>query len=145
MEAANRGAADAGAPSIGFNITLPAEQAPNPYSTPGLTFRFRYFAVRKMHFAMRAAALAVFPGGFGTMDELFEILTLTQTRKSAPMPVILFGRRYWERIVDFRALVELGTIDPGDEELFELVDEAEQGWQAMLGRGLEARAPTSDI
>ena len=95
MEAANRGATDAGAPSIGFNITLPAEQQPNAYSTPELTFRFHYFAMRKMHLAMRANALAVFPGGFGTMDELFEILTLQQTRKAAAMPWVLFGRDFW--------------------------------------------------
>jgi uncharacterized protein (TIGR00730 family) len=94
MEAANRGASDAGAPSIGFNISLPAEQEPNPYSTPELTFRFHYFAMRKMHLAMRANALAVFPGGFGTLDELFEILTLQQTRKAPPMPIVLFGRDY---------------------------------------------------
>ncbi len=101
MEAANRGASDVGAPSIGFNITLPHEQVPNPHSTPELTFRFHYFAMRKMHLAMRANALAVFPGGFGTLDELFEILTLQQTGKAPPMPVVLFGREYWNRAHQF--------------------------------------------
>lgn len=112
MEAANRGADDAGAPSIGFNIVLPTEQEPNGFSTPNLTFRFHYVAVRKMHFAMRANALAIFPGGLGTMDELFEILTLKQTRKSAPMPIILFSRSYWRKVVNFDALADLGMIDP---------------------------------
>lgn len=141
MEAANRGAADAGAPSIGFNIVLPFEQLANPYTTPELTFRFHYFAMRKMHFAMRANALAVFPGGFGTMDELFEILTLEQTRKSARMPVILFCRRHWEEIVNFRSLAELGMIEPEDMALFDIVDTAEEAWNAMLKRGLAAQTP----
>jgi uncharacterized protein (TIGR00730 family) len=141
MEAANRGASDAGAPSIGFNISLPTEQEPNPYATPELTFRFHYFAMRKMHLAMRANALAVFPGGFGTMDELFEILTLQQTRKAPPMPIVLFGRDYWRRIVDFDGLVEEGTIAAEDLALFATVDDPEEGWEAMLRHGLKAHTP----
>lgn len=143
MEAANRGASDAGAPSIGFNISLPAEQEPNSYSTPELTFRFHYFAMRKMHLAMRAHALAVFPGGFGTMDELFEILTLQQTRKAPPMPIVLFGRDYWRRIVDFNALVEDGMIAAEDLALFAFADDPEEGWEAMLRHGLTAPRPAA--
>ena len=112
MEAANRGAFDAGAPSIGYNITLPKEQQPNPYTTPELTFQFHYFAMRKMHLAMRANALVVFPGGFGTMDELFEILTLEQTRKAPAMPIVLFDQAYWQRVVNFDALIEEDVIEP---------------------------------
>lgn len=141
MEAANRGAAEAGAPSIGFNILLPEEQEPNPYTTPDLTFRFHYFGIRKMHFAMRANALAVFPGGFGTLDELFEILTLKQTRKSAQMPVLLFERDYWRNAVNFEALAELGTIDRDDLALFDMVDTAEEAWSVMARRGLTAQTP----
>jgi uncharacterized protein (TIGR00730 family) len=141
MEAANRGAADAGAPSIGFNIVLPEEQLPNPYSTPDLTFTFRYFAIRKLHFAMRAKALAIFPGGLGTMDELFEILTLMQTRKTTRIPVVLFSRDYWRRIVDFEALVELGTIRPQDAGLFEMVDSAEEAWSVLVRHGLMTEPP----
>ena len=141
MEAANRGALEAGAPSIGFNIVLADEQPPNPYTTPDLTFCFRYFAIRKMHFAMRANALAIFPGGLGTMDELFEILTLKQTRKSAPIPVILFSRNYWQRIINFEALVELGTIDPVDAGLFEMVDSAEEAWGVLVRHGLIKEPP----
>ena len=141
MEAANRGAAEAGAPSIGFNITLPGEQSPNEFLSPGLSIHFHYFAVRKMHFAMRANALAVFPGGFGTLDELFEILNLKQAHKTPEMPVILFSRDYWENIVDFEALARLGTIDESDLALFEIVDSAEEGWQAMLKLGLAPRTP----
>ena len=136
MEAANRGAMDAGAPSIGFNIDLPEEQPPNPYTTPEHSFSFRYFAVRKMHFAIRANALAIFPGGFGTMDELFEILTLKQTRKTAPIPVILFSRDYWRTVVNVEALVDWGTIAPADADLFEMVDTAEEGWAALVRHGL---------
>lgn len=144
MEAANRGAAEAGAPSIGFNITLPMEQGPNVYSTPELTFRFHYFAMRKMHLAMRANALAVFPGGFGTLDELFEILTLQQTGKAPPMPVVLFGREYWSRVVNFDLLVEYGTIGAHDLSLFDMVDTAEEGWEALMRRGLDAHIPIPD-
>jgi uncharacterized protein (TIGR00730 family) len=143
MEAANRGASDAGAPSIGFNISLPAEQEPNPYSTPELTFRFHYFAMRKMHLAMRANALAVFPGGFGTMDELFELLTLQQTRKAPPMPIVLFGRDYWRRMIDFDGLVEEGMIGAEDLGLFAFADRPEEGWEAMLRHGLKAHTPTT--
>jgi uncharacterized protein (TIGR00730 family) len=141
MEAANRGAADAGAPSIGFNINLPAEQGPNPWSTPDLTFQFHYFAMRKMHFAMRANALVVFPGGFGTLDELFEILTLEQTRKAPPVAILLFDRAYWERIVNFGALVEDGMVDPVDLELFGFVDTPEDAWSELMRRGLMAHTP----
>ena len=141
MEAANRGAMDAGAPSIGFNITLPEEQSPNEFLTPGLSIHFHYFAVRKMHFAMRANALAVFPGGYGTLDELFEILNLKQAHKTPAMPVILFSRDYWKNIVDFEALAGLGTIDASDLALFEIVDSAEEGWQAMLELGLAHQTP----
>jgi uncharacterized protein (TIGR00730 family) len=141
MEAANRGAAEAGAPSIGFNITLPAEQEPNGYSTPELTFRFHYFAMRKMHLAMRANALAVFPGGYGTLDELFEILTLIQTGKAPAMPIVLFGKRYWSKLIDFPVLVEEGMIEPEHLELFEMVDSAEAAWQVLRRRGLTAHAP----
>ena len=145
MEAANRGAAEAGAPSIGFNITLPNEQRPNKYLTPGLSFRFHYFAVRKMHFAMRANALAVFPGGFGTLDELFEILTLKQTRKTPAMPVVLFCRDYWSTVVNFKALAEMGTIDKQDLDLFEIVDSAEEGWEAMVKHGLTTQTPLREV
>jgi uncharacterized protein (TIGR00730 family) len=141
MEAANRGAFDAGAPSIGFNITLPVEQKPNPYITPELNFRFHYFAMRKMHLAMRANALAIFPGGFGTMDELFELLTLQQTRKAPPAPIVLFGEAYWRRIVNFDALAEDGMISPADLELFEFAEGAEEGWASLVRRGLRAHTP----
>ncbi|MEZ5853921.1 MAG: LOG family protein [Hyphomicrobiaceae bacterium] len=143
MEAANRGATEAGAPSIGFNITLPAEQQPNAYSTPDLTFRFHYFAMRKMHLALRANALAVFPGGFGTMDELFEVLTLQQTHKAPKMPVVLFNRAFWKSVINFEALVEYGTINADDLHLFDIVDTAEDAWSAMLRRGLVAHSGES--
>ena len=141
MEAANRGAFDAGAPSIGYNVTLPQEQEPNPYSTPELTFQFHYFAMRKMHLAMRANALVVFPGGFGTMDELFEILTLAQTRKAPPVPIVLFDEAYWRRLVNFDALLEEGMIEPADMALFEFADTPEAAWQSMVRRGLKAHSP----
>jgi uncharacterized protein (TIGR00730 family) len=141
MEAANRGAAEAGAPSIGFNIMLPIEQPPNPYITPDLMFCFHYFAIRKMHFAMRANALAIFPGGLGTMDELFEILALKQTRKCGLMPVILFSRDYWRTMINFEALVALGMIDGEDAGLFEIVDTAEEAWTVLIRRGLMAQTP----
>jgi hypothetical protein len=141
MAAANRGAAEVGAPSIGFNITLPHEQAPNEWSTPALTFRFHYFAMRKMHLAMRANALAVFPGGFGTFDELFELLTLVQSRKAPPLPIVLFGGDYWRQVVNFEALAEHGMIDEADLRLFEIVDDPEEGWAALVRRGLRAHTP----
>ena len=136
MEAANRGAFDVGAPSIGFNITLPHEQEPNAYSTPDLTFRFHYFAMRKMHLAMRANALVVFPGGFGTLDELFEILTLRQTGKSSPKPVVLVGRDYWKGLVNFDWMVEHAMIEREDLNLFAICDNAEEAWAALIERGL---------
>jgi len=136
MEAANRGASEAGAPSVGFNITLPEEQRPNPYSTPELTFRFHYFAMRKMHLAMRARALAIFPGGFGTLDEFFEILTLRQTRKSPPLPIVLFDKAYWSRVLDFEVLRDEGMISPEHLRLFDFADSAEQAWDVLLRRGL---------
>jgi uncharacterized protein (TIGR00730 family) len=137
MEAANRGADDIGAPSIGYNITLPHEQEPNSYSTPDLTFLFHYFAMRKMHFAMRAAALVVFPGGFGTMDELFELLTLRQTNKmTKPLPVVLYDSAFWKRTIHFDSFVEAGLVSPGDLNLFTYADTPEQTWSALKQRGL---------
>ncbi len=136
MEAANRGASEAGAPSIGFNITLPTEQAPNPYTTPELTFRFNYFAMRKMHLAVRANALVVFPGGFGTLDELFEILTLEQTGKAPRTPVVLFDKAYWLRVISFEALLEAGMIAPDDLRLFCFADTAEEIWTHLVERGI---------
>lgn len=132
MEAANRGAAEAGAKTIGLNIVLPIEQEPNPYVTPELCFQFHYFAIRKMHFLLRARALVAFPGGFGTLDELFETLTLIQTRKIEPIPVLLFGRNYWERVVNFTALVEEGMISAADLELFHYVETAEEACQRII-------------
>jgi uncharacterized protein (TIGR00730 family) len=128
MEAANRGAADEGEESIGLNIVLPFEQLPNPYVTPSLSFQFHYFALRKMHFLIRARAVAVFPGGFGTMDESFELLTLVQTGKVKPLPILFFGREFWQRIVNFDALVDEGTIAQEDLELFTFVETAEEAW-----------------
>jgi len=131
MEAANRGAADAGAESIGYNIVLPFEQKPNDYVTPELCFNFHYFALRKMHFLLRARALVVFPGGFGTLDETFEVLTLIQTRKIKPIPVLLFDRQYWQRIIDFPGLVEEGVISPADLGIFSSVETAEEAWKLL--------------
>jgi len=132
MEAANRGAHDAGARSIGLNITLPHEQYPNPYVTPGLCFSFHYFAMRKLHFLMRARALVAFPGGYGTMDELFEVLTLAQSRKIDPVPVILVGEEYWRRVFDADFLVAEGTIDLEDRELFWYAETAAEIWRDIL-------------
>jgi uncharacterized protein (TIGR00730 family) len=128
MEAANRGAYEAGAKSIGLNITLPLEQEPNPYITPELCFQFHYFAIRKMHFMLRAKALVAFPGGYGTMDELFEALTLVQTKKIVPLPIVLFGEEFWRGAVDFDYLVNEGTIDPEDINLFAYADKAIDAW-----------------
>jgi uncharacterized protein (TIGR00730 family) len=139
MEAANRGASEAGAPTIGFNITLPTEQRPNPYTTPALTFRFHYFAMRKMHLAMRANALAIFPGGFGTLDELFEILTLLQTRKMRSIPVVLYDRTYWQKVIDFDALVKMDMVAADHPDLFEYADTPEEAWLSITRRGLTAR------
>jgi len=131
MEAANRGADDVGAESIGLNIVLPFEQTPNPYVTPHLSFQFHYFALRKMHFLLRARAVAVFPGGFGTLDEMFELLTLVQTGKMAQLPIFLFGAEFWRRVVDFEALVEEGVIGENDLNLFRLVESADEAWEKL--------------
>ena len=132
MDAANRGAHDAGAKSIGLNIALPHEQYPNPYVSPELCFSFHYFAMRKLHFLMRARALVAFPGGYGTMDELFEVLTLAQSRKIDPVPVVLVGEEYWRRVFDADFLVSEGTIDPEDRELFWYAETARDIWRDIL-------------
>ena len=137
MEAANRGAMEAGAPSIGFNIGLPNEQEPNAYTTPELTFQFHYFAVRKFHFAMRANALVICPGGFGTLDELFEILTLMQTMKMPAIPVVLMDKSYWSNVVNFEFLAREGMIAAKDLELFSFADDAESAWAELTRRGLK--------
>jgi uncharacterized protein (TIGR00730 family) len=131
MEAANRGAFDIGAKSIGLNITLPREQEPNPYITPELCLQFHYYGLRKMHFMLRAKALVAFPGGYGTLDELFEALTLVQTKKVSPMPIILFGEKYWRGLINFDYLVEEGTIDEKDRDLFVFCDKAADAWQRI--------------
>jgi hypothetical protein len=144
MEAGNRGAHDVGGKSIGLNIVLPHEQAPNDYITPELCFQFHYFALRKMHFVMRSIALVCFPGGFGTLDELFETMTLIQTGKSRPRPILLFGRAFWEKLIDFQHLVDTGMISAGDLGLFRFVETAEQAWQQLAefyGFGDPANAP----
>ncbi|MCO4845515.1 MAG: LOG family protein [Sulfurovum sp.] len=132
MEAANRGALDVGAKSIGLNIELSHEQFPNPYITPELCFQFRYFAMRKLHFMQRAKALVVFPGGFGTMDELFEILTLIQTMKSPSIPIVLLGKEYWNRVIDFQFLKEEDVIECDDLNMLTYVDNAEEAWEAII-------------
>ena len=132
MEAANRGAFDVGAKSIGLNIQLPHEQFPNPYITPGLCFQLHYFAIRKLHFLNRARALVVYPGGFGTLDELFETLTLVQTHKQEPMPIVMIGKRFWNRLIDFELLVEEGTIAARDLEIFSFADNAHEAWNIIL-------------
>jgi uncharacterized protein (TIGR00730 family) len=131
MEAGNRGAVDAGGQSIGLNIVLPHEQAPNPYVTPDLSFNFHYFAIRKMHFLMRAKAVCIFPGGFGTLDEMFESLTLIQTGRMKPIPFLLFGRAFWEKLIDWEMLAEAGTISRDDLKLFQFVETAEEAIAAM--------------
>jgi uncharacterized protein (TIGR00730 family) len=131
MEAANRGAHEVGALSVGLNIALPHEQSANPYVTPLLNFKFHYFALRKMHFMMRAKALVAFPGGFGTLDELFEVITLVQTRKSKPVPIVLFGTDYWKRLINIDAMVEEGVIAAEDLKLFQYVDEPEAAWAVI--------------
>jgi uncharacterized protein (TIGR00730 family) len=131
MEAANRGAAEMGAPTPGLNIALPHEQQANPYVTPSLSFKFHYFAIRKMHFMMRAKALVAFPGGFGTLDELFEVMTLVQTQKAKPVPIILFGTDYWSRVINFDVLVEEGVISPEDINLFQMTDDPAAAWEAI--------------
>jgi uncharacterized protein (TIGR00730 family) len=131
MEAANRGAHESGAVSVGLAIALPMEEAADPYVTPDLSFKFHYFALRKMHFMMRAKALVVFPGGFGTLDELFEVVTLVQTRKAKPVPIILFGSSYWKRLLNTDMLVEEGVISPNDLKLFQYVDDAQVAWDLI--------------
>jgi uncharacterized protein (TIGR00730 family) len=131
MEAGNRGAFEAGGKSIGLNIVLPHEQAPNPYITPELCFQFHYFALRKMHFLMRSIALVCFPGGFGTLDELFETMTLVQTGKSRRRPILLFGRAFWEKLISFQHLVDTGMISPGDLGLFHFVETAQEAWAVL--------------
>jgi uncharacterized protein (TIGR00730 family) len=132
MEAANRGAFDVGAKSVGLNINLPHEQYPNPYITPDLCFRFHYFALRKMHLLQRAKALVAFPGGYGTLDELFEVLTLVQTRKIKPVPIVLVGEAYWGRAVDVEFLADEGVIDAEDRELFWFAETADEIWNSIL-------------
>ncbi len=132
MEAANRGAAEAGSDTIGLNIVLPHEQAPNKYVTPDLAFQFHYFALRKMHFLLRARAVAVFPGGFGTLDEFMELLTLIQTGKMKPIPILLFGREFWNKVLNFDALAEEGVVNADDLKLFQWVETAEEAWDAIV-------------
>ncbi len=132
MEGANRGAVEAGAETIGLNIVLPHEQAPNSYVTPRLAFQFHYFALRKMHFLLRARAVAVFPGGFGTFDEFFELLTLIQTGKMKPIPILLYGKEFWTKVVNFEALADEGVINHADLDLFHWVETAEEGWRKIV-------------
>jgi uncharacterized protein (TIGR00730 family) len=131
MEAANRGAHDMGEPTVGLNIALPHEQQANPYVTASLSFKFHYFALRKMHFMMRAKALVAFPGGFGTLDELFEVITLVQTRKAKPVPIVLFGSDYWKRLLNFDVLLDEGAISEQDMELFSYADDPQTAWEAI--------------
>jgi uncharacterized protein (TIGR00730 family) len=131
MEASNRGAHDVGGKSIGLNVVLPHEQAPNPYITPELCFQFHYFALRKMHFLMRSIALACFPGGFGTLDETFEAMTLIQTGKCRKRPILLFGRDFWTQLINFDLLIDTGMISPGDVKLFHFVESAEEAWAVL--------------
>jgi uncharacterized protein (TIGR00730 family) len=148
MEAANRGAYDVDAPTVGLNITLPREQYPNPYLSPELCFRFHYFAMRKLHFLLRARALVAFPGGYGTFDEMFETLTLVQTRTIAPVPVVLVGEEYWRRAVDFDFLVDEGVIEREDRELFWFAETAQDVWASILAwherRGTPLIVPCAD-
>ena len=131
MEAANRGAFEGGDQTIGFNISLPREQHPNPYISPGLSFRFHYFALRKMHFMLRARAIVAYPGGFGSFDELFEVLTLIQTRKVVPIPVILVGQGFWNEMVNFKQMVEFGVIDQEDFQSIHFVETAQEAWRII--------------
>jgi hypothetical protein len=142
MEAGNLGASEAGGPSVGLNIVLPHEQEPNPYITPRLCFQFHYFALRKMHFLMRSAGLVCFPGGFGTLDEMFEVLTLTQTSKVRRRPIVLVGREFWSKLVNFDWLVDTGMIAAEDLKLFHLVETAEEAW-AVLEHSLGLDAPST--
>lgn len=144
MEAANRGAADEGQESIGLNIVLPHEQLPNRYVTPNLSFQFHYFALRKMHFLLRARAVAVFPGGYGTFDEMFELLTLIQTGKVRPLPILLFGRDYWTRVINFQAMVEEGVIAPHDLDLIHWSEDADEAWDFVSRFYAENPAPARE-
>lgn len=144
MEAANRGAHDVGAPSVGFNISLPREQEPNPYTTPALTFAFHYFAMRKLHLALRANALVVFPGGFGTLDELFEILTLRQTGKMSAAPVVMVDEAYWREIIDFEAMVRRDVISPDDLKLIKFAVDARDAWSMIQAAGV-GQAPVQGL
>jgi hypothetical protein len=141
MEAANRGAADAGEESIGLNIVLPHEQLPNPYVSPDLSFQFHYFALRKMHFLLRARAVAVFPGGYGTFDEMFELLTLVQTGKVRPLPILLFGHDYWNKVVNFQAMVDEGVISPHDLDLIHWSEDAKEAWDFVTSFYVHNPAP----
>jgi len=143
MEAANRGAADVGAKSVGLNITLPEEQRPNPYITPELCFQFHYFAIRKLHLAMRARALIVFPGGFGTLDELFEILTLRQSGRLGAVPIILMDEGYWRGLIRWESLTEAGMVEAKDLALLQFAEDAEGIWQALVQAGVLSRAKPS--
>jgi uncharacterized protein (TIGR00730 family) len=131
MEAANRGAFEAGDKTIGFNISLPREQHPNPYLSPGLSFRFHYFAIRKMHFMLRARAIVAYPGGFGSFDELFEVLTLMQTKKVERSPIILVGKLFWQEVVNFKQMLDHGVIDQADMDLIHFVDTAQEAWAVI--------------
>src|SRR5215213_8907918 len=141
MEAANRGAAEEGQESIGLNIVLPHEQMPNRYVTPDLSFQFHYFALRKMHFLLRARAVAVFPGGYGTFDEMFELLTLVQTGKVRPLPILLFGKDYWNKVVNFNAMVEEGVISPHDLDLLHWSEDAAEAWDYVMSFYAEHPVP----
>jgi uncharacterized protein (TIGR00730 family) len=145
MEAGNRGAFEVGGQSIGLNIVLPIEQVPNPYITPELCFQFHYFGLRKMHFLMRSIALVCFPGGFGTLDEMFEVLTLVQTGKCRKRPILLFGREFWTRLIDFSLLVETGMINPEDVDLFHYVESSEEAWSIIRAAySMDNAPPTLD-
>ena len=139
MEAACRGAHDVGAPAIGFNIRLPHAQPPNAYTTPELAFQFHYFAIRKLHLAMRARALVVFPGGFGTLDELFELLTLRQTGRMGTVPIVLMDEAYWRRLINWQVLVDTGMVAPGDLSLLQFAEDAEAAWRALEQGGVVVR------
>ncbi len=146
MEAGNRGAFEVGGKSIGLNIVLPHEQEPNPYITPALCFQFHYFALRKMHFLMRSVALVCFPGGFGTLDELFEVMTLQQTKKVRRRPILLFGRDFWSRLINFDLLIETGMISPDDVHLFRYVETAEEAWTVLKTEyGFDDASPDGDL
>ncbi|MFA5205114.1 MAG: LOG family protein [Lentisphaeria bacterium] len=145
MEAGNRGAAEVGAKSIGLNISLPHEQEPNRFITPELIFQFHYFSIRKLHFLLRARGLCVFPGGFGTLDELFEVLTLIQTRKIRPIPVVLFGRAFWEKLINWEFLADQGLINPDDQRIFRYCETAHEAWEYICSFWGSERAPEATV